>query len=197
MNLLNSCKWSRMEPNPQDLLQVQLTSIKCFNYDFPPNEAAKLLYSLKTRFYSWNKPPLHWKIRSQGMLLNSERANPALLWKGFPKTGAVWRSKALLKCEILFLSADSKNKKRIFSLSPSSAPDQCQTQSSLLLPQPPGTELGTRRGTYSPQHSRRKAKGSFSLQETPASLPKSAMERWAPLPHTPALSTGSFGFWFI
>lgn len=125
------------------------------------------------------------------MLLNSEWANPALLWKGLPKTGAVWRSKALLESEIMFLSAHLKNKKRIFSLSPSSALDQ--TQTNFPLPQSPGI----RRGIYSPRYSRRKTKGTSSIQETPESPPKSIMGRWAPLPHTPALRTRSFGFYLV
>lgn len=92
----------------------------------------------------------------------------------------------------MFLSADLKNKKDFQPLS-LFAPHQ--TQTSFPLPQ----SSGTRRGIYSPQHSRRKAKGThpFSMQETPESSPKSTMGRWAPLPHTPALRAGSFGFYLV
>lgn len=92
----------------------------------------------------------------------------------------------------MFLSADLKNKKDFQPLS-LFAPHQ--TQTSFPLPQ----SSGTRRGIYSPQHSRRKAKGThpFSMQETPESSPKSTMGRWAPLPHTTALRAGSFGFYLV
>lgn len=51
---LNSCKWSRMEPKPQDLLPVQSTSIRHLDYySFPTiNETAKLLQTPKIIFYS-------------------------------------------------------------------------------------------------------------------------------------------------
>lgn len=96
------------------------------------------------------------EFRARCSILNEQFSilHPAQLCKGLPKTGAVWRSKALLKSEIMFLSADLKNEERIFSLS--SAPDQ--TQTSFPLPQSPGKE-----GHLQPSAAQEKSKISINI----------------------------------